>query len=311
MTIFTASTADRVLACPSSLTLPQTKVPSSPAAAHGIAVHEFLHDYAVTGTWGTRIPDGVRIDRAAIDALLSRGECKPELVLSWDPETDTGKAHPGLSGRDYRSIPGVAGTADLVIFTSEGLEIWDYKTGRPGSVRESGQMLALAVAASRAYGVPKVTVGFAVIDTDTGAVELESYELDVFDLDWAVDRFRQAIAAIKGPPVFNEGYHCKYCPGFRACPAKLKTAREVLAIAEPNVAAMTPDVVGRLWLKSKDAQALLDTIAKSIREYVETQPLTLPGGGRVELRSIQATRKKTIQTGETETYSYKKLQVVK
>lgn len=314
MALYTASTSGRVHACAASVVLPHSRVPSGPEAEIGVKAHAVPEKYAKTGVW--ELPDGIKIDRAAIDELFaSAGEIKAELVMSYDPDRDVGCAHPSLSARDYRNIPGIAGTADVVAL-GERLEVWDYKTGRyVPPAAESAQLKLLALMAARAYQQPCVTVRHVLIDTDTGAVTVDSAELDCFDLDAIADEVRSTVRKIEEyksgtvVPVVNEGPHCKYCPAFRACPTKVALARTIFN-GPTDLTALTPEVAGSLYLRAKDAQVFLDSIAKSLREYAEREPLVLPDGKRVELRSVTATRHKTVKTDETETYTYKKLQVV-
>lgn len=169
--------------------------------------------------------------------------------------------------------------------------------------------------AARAYNQPSVTVRHVRIDTDTGDVEVDSAELDCLDLDAISDAVRTAVQQIQEfksgsvATTVTEGPHCKYCPAFRACPTKVALARTIFN-GPTDLTALTPEVAGSLYLRAKDAQVFLDSIAKSLREYAEREPLVLPDGKRVELRSVTATRHKTVKTDETETYTYKKLQVV-
>ena len=322
MTAWTFSAADRVLACPASVALPQVRREASEHAAHGTAVHAYLRDAVVDGTEAAlrRVPVDAP-HRAVCEALdVARiideivGEpgheywLEAELAVAYDTKSysarklgvDLGRRYPELYAHE------VAGSLDLVIElqTSDEVIVVDWKTGHnPPSAERSGQLLLAALACRDIYMASVVHVAIVHID-DSGRYAIDRAEYDNDALDDAAfdvrDKMR-AMAAARAEveagrvPNVAMGPHCRYCPAMHACPGQGGIVRQLVAdvpdadtISERMLALDAPSA-GRAWERMEQARALLELVERALKARCGAEgELPLPGGRVV--RAVEVSR---------------------
>ena len=244
--MLTISGLARAEACPSSEALPQFDEGDSAASAHGRAVHEFLR----------RVADGLTVQQAlehvdekhheaclAIDLSLvphsQVGAWSAEVAYALHTETLTARALQ-VEDRQYPALdPGeVAGTADLVGLDADGetVTVLDVKTGRRwlGRPEQHLQLVAYAVAAALAHGRSRARVGWLFVREDEETPRLVMGELDEFALAdgaWRVRDVVQSAQWVKDTAAVEPhlGEHCRYCPAYRSCPARLSLVAPFLS----------------------------------------------------------------------------------
>jgi hypothetical protein len=182
-----------------------------------------------------------RYERDVPDDVTSRWPgytWSAEIKVWYDLASDTGGIHGQGNDRAYddRGPFVVFGTADLIGRADGDAVVLDYKGFNAQTpAARNPQVSILALAVSRAWRVPAVTVA---IRPEVGAMDvarLEALELDAFaatarDALSEVVRVREMRRA--GMPVrVNEGSWCTYCPALAACPAKQALA--LMARNEP------------------------------------------------------------------------------
>ena len=230
----TMSGLARAEACPVSTRLPQVHRIGTAAAA-GSAVHLFLWRAAEVGRERalelTSEEYRARCEAIYLEKLPhgTRDAWSYEVGFAYDIVTDGAEMF-ASTGRDYSAHAGkLCGTADVVGIVGSEVAVLDVKTGWAdlGKPAENLQLLAYAVAAARVSGASSATVGCIYLRDETPHYDVA--QLDSIALDAAAARIAQvveAVAVVASDAEPNEGTHCKYCPAFTSCPAKIGLMRE-------------------------------------------------------------------------------------
>lgn len=228
--------------CEASSVLQTVSTVSSPAAAKGIAVHNFL---AMVGEIGQEdalatIPDPAwrkLCEAIDLDALkyIDPKSYAHEMPLAYDFATGRSRR---LDQGDFEIKP----TETLMILDIAGtstdllsVEALDYKTGYTNvpPPRENRQIQIGVLALARLVGA---TQGYGAIVRvrDDGSLWFDRDSFDSFDLDEIAEEFQaqyEKIEAAKdryqrtGQLRWTIGEHCGWCPSFEFCPAKQERAR--------------------------------------------------------------------------------------
>mgnify|MGYP001565594815 FL=1 len=279
------SSLHRVEACGGELVLPQTREAESAWCSYGSVVHAFLRDVSVLGVEEAlaAAPEEHR-DALALVSVAELPSSRPdqyasEIAFAYDWRADTAREIGRGLSRDYSGLTAdeLPGTADLVGVTDDAVVVWDYKSGFAplGPPRESPQLLFYALAAARTYRRDRAVAGFI---RRLGDPIYSRAEFDSFDLDAAAVRVRTVMerAPITIPEGLVQGEHCRYCPSFGACPAKMALLRGLLHGDEMPVLSTetAPAVFARLLL----AEEVLERVRATVQEYARHSPIRLPGG---------------------------------
>lgn len=295
------SAADRVLACPASLVLPQARQPASEHAVYGTGVHQYLRDVSVHGLDQARalVPDDAEwadacavLDPTPLWAGASRRWT--EHTLAFQPESGDAQDCGADLERRYPDLGDgwIFGTMDLAADTDGVLTIYDYKTGRHAPRPEAaGQLALLALAARAAWGYDEIHVGIVEVREDG------TYRVDAADVTWQLDAWharvltarreeaRAAAAVARGDmPDVATGEHCRYCPAAHACPAQVALARAIVTDAtapEAYVAqlgSLSREDAGRAYTRLLQAERLLDAVKSALRRRIDAEPDGLPLG---------------------------------
>jgi hypothetical protein len=321
---WTFSAADRVLACPASVALPQVRREASEHAAHGTAVHAYLRDSVVDGCEAAlrRVPldaphrsvcEALDVARIIDELIGEPGHeywLEAELAVAYDTRAgrarklgvDLGRRYPQLGDTE------VAGSLDLVIElqTSDEIIVVDWKTGHnPPSAERSGQLLLAALACRDIYLASTVHVAIVHID-DNGRYTIDRAEYDDDALDDAAHDVRSAVRAMAAArleveagrvPSVAMGPHCRYCPAMHACPGQGGIVRQLVASVDApdadtigeRMAALSVASVGHAWARMEQARALLESIERALKARCGAEgELPLPDGRVV--RAVEVSR---------------------
>jgi DNA helicase-2/ATP-dependent DNA helicase PcrA len=159
----------------------------------------------------------------------ARASSPPE-VLNTEQKFDVAVAGMKLTGRIDRMDRVGAGSVG-----SDGVDIIDYKTGKPKSQDDADKSLQLslyALAAKEAWGLRAERLVFHNLE-DNSIVVTTRDDRDLENAKIKVSEAAEDIAAGKFDA--KPGYHCSFCPYRNLCPAterpiylpQRKTARQV------------------------------------------------------------------------------------
>lgn len=275
----------RIEACGGELVLPQTREAESVYCSYGSVMHAFLSAVSQVGREEAlaRAPEEHRDALALVDVEAlpsSRPEqYASEVAFAYEWRTDKARELGRGMNRDYSGLAGdeLPGTADVVGVTEDAVVVFDFKNGFAplGPVKDSLQLQFYALSAARAYGKERAIIGF-ICRLDGDPIYSRA-ELDSLDLDAAAARIRAVMErpAIAIPEGLVQGGHCRYCPSFGACPAKVALLRSILADQSPVLNSETaPALFARLLL----AEEVLEKVRAMVQEYARATPIHLPGG---------------------------------
>lgn len=276
-----ASSVERLLACPGSAHLPHADYQSK-WAEQGDTRHEDAEVAALLG--GTDdLPWQVR-------KLLEPGDqLAAECAMAYDVSDDTARALGHISWRDYRDLRPfeVPMTIDLIIRGERRIAVVDYKGFEDVTPAAQNPQLATgALAVARAAGIDEVTVAIVYLGASWKPADVAT--LSVFDLDMHAARLRAMMTS--SDRTLQTGKHCKYCPAFLSCPDQQRLANEasggalairvesMIPFANDDDAAAAYQLLGRI-------RTLTTRINAAIHARAAERPIPLGNGrmfGRVE-----------------------------
>lgn len=294
MNLLSASSLQRVDACPASAVLPRS-VHDSPWSDKGHGIHEHLKRLAQ----GVPVEESLKQVPEALRWICAElpdpGKGLAEVAFAYDLET--GRARE--LGRDIERQYGklgpteIPGSADFLCMQGDVLALDDYKTGRSEvpPARDNLQLHTLALMACRAYGVSKARVSLVYVHDD-GTTHRDSHDLDAFDLAEVADRLsrlwtrvqiaKRAVAQGKQPDT-HEGKHCDFCPGKVACPAKTAWLVRLTVpegIAQRFDTLLTGKDAAKAYEIVKRADEVLNDLRAKLYQWARENPIDL-GDGKV------------------------------
>lgn len=307
MARFTASSIARVVACPSSEALPHVRTATSAEAARGTAAHDFLfrlHNGELREEALAAVPDEHREYCASI-ALEPVVGAIAEVALAYNVLARNARLlH--VSNRAYGALAPseIAGTCDLFIPPQPDsiATVVDWKTTYDveGMERYAPQLEFYALALARVHRVARIRYEVVAIDERGQPHYVVQRELDFEDLEAIADRLAdtwravgEATAAAEAharqsvapwTPDVTEGEHCRYCPAWRACPAKRAVLEAVGRTPEPN---------GATYLLVQDIERWAELGRDALREAVrEGGPLRID-----DQRELRFNQRGSLQIG--------------
>lgn len=292
MARFTASSIARVVACPSSEALPHVRTAASIEAARGTAAHDFLfrlHNGELREDALAAVPEAHREYCASI-ALEPVVGAIAEVAVAYNVLSRAARLLQ-VSNREYGALAPseIAGTCDLFVPAPAGgvATVVDWKTTHDvdGMERYSPQLEFYALALARVHRVARIRYEIVAIDERGQPHFAVQRELDFEDLDAIGDRLADAWravgdataaaeaharqSAVAWAPDVVEGEHCRYCPAWRACPAKRAVLEAVGNTPEPN---------GATYLRVQDLERWAELGREKLREAVrDGGPLAIDG----------------------------------
>lgn len=296
---YSASSSERWLACPGSISLSEKAPPQreSAYATEGTKAHECLemlllhpekllaNRAKLTKSHGPDMAEHAFAAAKKILALVPKGA---ELLVEVKSDLDFIE-------------PDMGGTADVVIVEEFGtLHVIDYKYGQGVVVdpTENPQLISYALGIAHKYNFNFVDVKLSVLQprafTEDGQT-FRSWTLDIDSLKSWMPPFLVAVVESKQTsPPFNAGDHCRWCPAKTICP---EISTKALAVAQveftqdevphtPPVTSLNQERVSRALA----AFPLIENWIEAVRAYA-LQTLQngyeVPGWKLVEKRSIR------------------------
>lgn len=316
------SSLAREAACPGSTLLPQSDT-SSPPALRGTALHAYLcsvakgigKDIALL-----MIPEEWRDAASSIDLeqlpAINPETGVPEIAIAWNVMTgETRELARGgnLSRDEIRAMARdgeMVGILDWLALTDSAVVVHDWKSGYSAVDRAevNWQLAAGAVMASKLLGRDRAHVAITRLLSNGDAFH-DVATLDSMDLDAAESKIRAHVRGLLEHeetfrqngvlPKLIEGSHCRYCPAFKFCPAKVALAKSILSedgrapsmIAALPVPMSNEDAIA-LWPRLQLAADLVKKLQGTIREIAQREPLTLANGNI--LAEVEKTTSKVI-----------------
>ena len=308
-----ASAWPRIVACPTSVVLPQSDPDvASAAAARGTAIHAFLEDVAN----GTPVEEAIAATapehRGTVEQIqigdLGLDSIAAEVTFAMLPDGRAREIGRGLN-RDYSAAgpDSIVGTADVVGMIGEAVYVADYKTGRARQVPagDHWQLRILAAMAADAYSTDEAIVEIIQIG-QAGEIFRDRATLDAFDLAAIRKTVRETCATIDEVRTrrrldrtldwneieVREGDHCRFCPAMASCPAKTRLLR---VMAQENGAT----AVGSRLTEENCTDALdvylrmksvLDAAGRALHAFAREHPIPC-GDGKV-YGPVETTREK-------------------
>jgi len=243
-----ASSVERLLACPGSAHLPQHDYQSAHADA-GDQRHEDAEVAALIGDIDG-LPWQVRRLLQPGDVLAS------ECAMAYDVSDDTARALGHIAWRDYSGLRPfeVPMTIDLIVYGEGRILVVDYKGYEEvTTAAENAQLATGALAVARASGRDEIDVAIVYLGASWKPADVAT--LSALDLDVHAARLRNMMTS--SDRSLRTGRHCKYCHAFLSCPEQQALARQAgggeLAI---QIEAMIP------FERDEDAAAAYDLLQR-------------------------------------------------
>lgn len=303
---FSASSVERVSACPSSVVLDQAYRVTEDGE-RGTAIHLFAKR-VIQGMSRAKaaqlVDDKWRSTCAGFDVsgeLVDMRNPRAEVSYAFNPFTGEGRElgvdidRKYIVGRD--EIPGsvdVDGTSFMGI-----PRVDDWKTGYDVTpCAENLQMGTYACAKAAVTGANEIDARIRYV-RENGSVRTDRHVFKRIELDDIADRLADTATAVEaarkasaeGRPVsVSTGPHCRYCPALTACPAHAAMVRRMLPELEEidqKLQALTPNQKGAAYMKFSSMKALYERVDETFKTMARQQPVPLPGGK--ELREITFT----------------------
>jgi len=292
--MISASALARVIACPGSEALPQVKRHSTWADS-GIARHLYLSTVGKVGKEKALLTVDEEHRQMCEDIDLTGLPTKlaPEVAFAWNWRTGEARELGREMNRDYSKLKPneIPGTIDALGLSSGSAYLGDYKGFNYVKAKENPQLLFAAMCASKVYN--KDSAVLEIINIRDGKNFRNKAIVDAFDLadfemtlQGAIGRVvklqkKAAVAEGLGPVPVTEGEHCRYCPAFDACPAKMGLLRQMMKTSgSSDLIRITSENAFELYSKYLQMKAMLNKVQGAIFGYASEFPIPL-GEGRV------------------------------
>jgi hypothetical protein len=290
----TFSGVERVMACAPAAVLPHSREVREPAL-RGNAIHDFLFNLNSNARDKALllVPDKYREACESIDLekLPPPGSGAGEVAFAYDTRADTARELGRGLNRNYGQLSPweIAGTVDWVGVSGSMVVVVDFKSGfgEVTAAPRNAQLRIGALASARAYGCTSARVAIAKVRdnfvwwdwAEFDALDLDAIAAEVRAMTEAVDIENKRVAGGQSPNTV-QGLHCRYCPAFTACPAKMNLVLAVVHDAQRGAELPTlseanfPAVLDRL----EAAEAALKRVRETVEEYATATPVMLPNG---------------------------------
>ena len=308
---WTASSGERVFACPTSVVLPRVDS-TSEDAERGSDIHGFtsrrIRGMNKTAALSMVAPanrpmcEALRIE----EALSGLTDVRAEVSYAYDAAAETWRELGEDLGRRYppTAATEIAGSIDVEGTRADGIPVaadWKFGFGNLTPCRDNVQILYFARVLSMKHGASEVE-GRLMTGRPNGRVSVDSHVFSAFDLDVFADRMVRAHERVEAaretlrrgdtPPVAI-GPHCRYCPCLPSCPAYAGLVRSMVPDVErlaDQVEAMTPEQGGAAWLKLQSNELLAERVRVGLKALASRAPLPVGNGKAVTELTVPVTR---------------------
>ena len=292
--LLTASALVRVSACPASHGLPWYQEDNAYAEAgtrkHGLIESMFLHGLPSTIKDMVPTPDELEMLERIAKLVQERYGHGAALSVEESAVMDLVDGEVRVTGkrRDYSgAAPAfeVAGTWDLVVWNGSTLAVLDWK-GPFGYVPPLARNLQLHTLARMAATLrpqfEKLEIGYVRLGDDPSQYKLDTLALDGGDLDGILEELRRVHKrAGERDAEIRSGEHCRYCPAFRGCPAKVQLVRALAtspAAVVPTAGELSDEEASRALLLWREASEVLGRIGAELYARSATRPIAVRPG---------------------------------
>lgn len=290
------SSASRWMQCPASISMAEKVVrqETSVHAMEGTLAHEVAEllagqAFGLAGYEDAKLPkkwhkDYAELfgeDQAPYEDMMRHGRTYVEIIK--ERMTENPGSHLKLEQRLSTGIDKCWGTSDAVLFSSEHVEIIDYKygTGVPVNAYKNAQLMLYAAGALRTYGDllgTIKTVGMTVHQPRLSSVS--TYHLDPVELqawiDWTVRPLAEE--ALGDNPRFGPSESaCRWCPAAGICKPRME--RNLQLDFGDVVADNTMDVedMAHVLEVAPEIRSWLDAVDKAAMDSAYKQQNKIPG----------------------------------
>jgi hypothetical protein len=292
-----ASSIERMLACPASCVLPQVDSTSDDADA-GHAKHAYVNA-VLTGTPPAdalaKVPADLsdtcaRLDWHALGGDLS--DVRSEVAYAIDVKKRTARELGVNIGRAYHlhslgenEIPG---SEDIGGVTFDGVPTTvDVKSGWGETTRsdENGQLGFFAAAKHLITGSQVVGVRIAKL-RDDGSVTPDASVLSAFEIESFLDELEAGAERVHaarrvylagGQVDVSMGAHCRNCPAMTHCPAHTRMALAMVGDTDAlaaQVAYLDEAGATRAWLTYKQVKDKLEMVGDALKARARQRGIT-------------------------------------
>lgn len=297
----TGSAIGRVVACLDGHLMPTVSAPPDAYGVKGSYFHEFMR---AVGKDGPEVRDAaleaIPADDPArdlctdleVDKIPRGGHHEP--AFAWNP--DTGEAR--LLGENIQRAYEQHG-ADLtkeyvlsmdfagVMQDRRGIVI-DYKSGwQIVAAKDSWQLKDAAVQHAAVSGCDEIVAAHLIQRGDRprwdivewGPMDLAGFREELRDL---ARRLRA-----RGPQTYDtanvvEGDHCRYCPAFNRCPAKVGLVREMARAMDTSFVELrqvvSPENAAFVWRTLDQFDGIAKALRRQVEKLAEREPIDLDNG---------------------------------
>lgn len=292
MKLLTASALTRVRACPASHQLPwygdENAYAEQGTRKHALIESLFLHGMASTIASMLPTPEELAMLERVRDLIRDRfGDAAISVEQSVAIDLVDGEVR-GLGQRraygDVHASNEVTGTWDLVISGPERLVVLDWKGpfGYVPPVAVNLQLRMLGYGAAGMRAAEEVEVGYMRLAEDPETFRIESSIMRGPDLVATLDELRRVHRAAQNAnaPVVS-GEHCRYCPAYRGCPAKIQLIRALAtnpAAVVPSAGELTDEEASIALVRWREAAEVLGRIGGELHARAAVKPIHVREG---------------------------------
>jgi hypothetical protein len=321
-TVFSPSSAHRVLKCPPSLMLDK-KFPDKGTefAAEGTYAHamaEYILRRYISGEPDPECLDGFERSEFYSDAMvdyvhLYTDACMEKIVAARQADAEAVfLPEQRLEFNDV--VPGGFGTGDMVIISDKMLEVIDLKYGKGVRVEAEGnpQLQLYALGAIETFGsiYDFDEVKMTIIQPRNGGISEQVMTVAEL-LEWG-ESIKPIIAqALKGEGEFQAGEHCRFCKAAPRCKALADYNLSLARLEFKDVDLLTDEEIADVLGRVDQLKNYAEMIAKYALQEAVAGRHQWPGFKLVEGRSRRVyTDQKAIVKALTAA-GYKKAQFMK
>jgi len=321
-TVFSPSSAARVLQCPPSLMLDK-KFPDkgSEFAAEGTYAHAMAEHILRRYLAGESDPDNLDgfdknewYSEAMVDYVHTYTDICIEKIVAARVADSEAVCLPEQKLVFNEVVPGGFGTGDMVIISDKMLEVIDLKYGKGVRVEVEGnpQLQLYALGAIETFGsiYDFNEVKMTIIQPRNGGVSEQVMTVAALQ-EWGKSIKPIIAQALKGEGEFKAGDHCRFCKAAPRCKALADYNLELARLEFKDVDLLTDEEIADVLGRVDQLKNYADMIAKYALTEAVAGRHEWPGYKLVEGRSRRVYTDIKAITKVLTAAGYKKAQIMK
>lgn len=299
MTLISGSKIQRAQRCPTSFALPQSEKIDD-GNERGSAIHKIVQgilEGAENPAWDVEPKHAAlaeKMDFSVVRELAEIG-AKSEVALAYNVNTGKVRKLSPRFHRDYSSASAseIPLTVDAYALTDDGCIVVDWKTGDGFYSLETitPQLEFYGLCVARLLGEKSVTLSVVQLGS-TKTFELRRWTLDesaLLGVALSVRRAWEAAISAKPDGVTVEGQHCRYCPAFYSCPAKLAQIKAAATGAAVSADTLedNPEAMAVAYASATVAERWASDVREVVKVWLQSEgrSIRLPDGRTIGLNS--------------------------